>query len=413
MRRNVQFVLIQGKNMFMFRRSYKRNIPLMAGVEFLGFLGITSFWILFLNQNRMSLLQIGLLESIFHATGIIFEIPSGMLADRFSYKANLYISRLTSILSSILMLTGQGKFWIYAIAMIINALSYNFDSGTSSALLYDSAVEADLKDCYLKLSSLISGVSEAAISLGTVLAGLFVHGYLYVTYYIMIAVSIVVLILIWLIKEPDIKRQTDEVVTIKKIILTVKEEMKSSPSLFAWMMTFQFVGTMMCMFYFYYQKQLPDLAGWQISTVMLIGSVLNILAVSIASNIGKTWHSFRIFPVVVSLTGGAYILSFLETPFMYILVYLATNALYAMYQPIFYNDLQQYLPNSVRATMLSVTSMMFSLSMIIIFPIVGWLIDNFGFNSTFIGLGTVLIVLVLPLTIVLQRIRKQLKTIEN
>ena len=399
--------------MFMFRRSYKRNIPLMAGVEFLGFLGITSFWILFLSQNRMSLLQIGLLESIFHATGIIFEIPSGMLADRFSYKANLYISRLTSILSSILMLTGQGNFWIYAMAMIINALSYNFDSGTSSALLYDSAVEAGLKDCYLKLSSLISGVSEAAISLGTVLAGLFVHGYLYVTYYIMIAVSIVVLILIWLIKEPDIKRQTDEVVTIKKIILTVKEEMKSSPSLFEWMMIFQFVGTMMCMFYFYYQKQLPDLTGWQISTVMLIGSVLNILAVSIASKIGKTWHSFRIFPVVVSLTGGAYILSFLETPFMYILVYLATNALYAMYQPIFYNDLQQYLPNSVRATMLSVTSMMFSLSMIIIFPIVGWLIDSFGFNSTFIGLGTVLIVLVLPLIIVLQRIRKQLKTIEN
>ena len=58
--------------MFMFRRSYKRNIPLMAGVEFLGFLGITSFWILFLSQNRMSLLQIGLLESIFHATGIIY-----------------------------------------------------------------------------------------------------------------------------------------------------------------------------------------------------------------------------------------------------------------------------------------------------------------------------------------------------
>ena len=73
----------------MFRRSYKRNIPLMAGVEFLGFLGITSFWILFLSQNGMSLLQIGLLESIFHATGIVFEIPSGMLADRFSYKTNL------------------------------------------------------------------------------------------------------------------------------------------------------------------------------------------------------------------------------------------------------------------------------------------------------------------------------------
>ena len=397
----------------MFRRSYKRNIPLMAGVEFLGFLGITSFWILFLSQNGMSLLQIGLLESIFHATGIIFEIPSGMLADRFSYKTNLYVSRLTSILSSILMLTGQGNFWIYAMAMIINALSYNFDSGTSSALLYDSAVEAGLKDRYLKISSLMSGVSEAAISLGTVLAGLFVHGYLYITYYIMIAVSIIVLILIWLIKEPTMKKKNDEVLTMKKIILIVREEMKNNPSLFTWMMIFQFVGTIMCMFYFYYQKQLPDLAGWQISTVMLIGSVLNILAVSLASKIGKTWHSFRIFPVVVSLTGAAYILSLFGTPFMYIMIYLVTNALYAMYQPIFYNDLQQYLPNSVRATMLSVTSMMFSLSMIIIFPIVGWLIDSFGFDQTFIGLGLVLISLTPLLVIVFQMIRKQLKSIKN
>lgn len=398
--------------MFIFRRSYKRNIPLMAGVEFLGFFGITSFWILFLNQNGMSLLQIGLLESIFHTTGIIFEIPSGMLADRFSYKANLYISRLTSILSSVLMLTGQGNFWIYAIAMIINALSYNFDSGTSSALLYDSAVEADLKDYYLKISSLMSGVSEAAISLGTVLAGLFVHGYLYVTYYIMIAVSILVLILIWLIKEPDMKRQTDEVVTIKKIILIVKKEIKSNPSLFMWMMTFQFVGTMMCMFYFYYQKQLPDLVGWQISTVMLIGSVLNILAVSIASKIGEMWHSFRLFPIVVSLTGVAYVLSALGTSFMYILIYLTINALYAMYQPIFYNDLQQYLPSSARATMLSVASMMFSLSMIIIFPIVGWLIDSFGFDQTFIGLGLVLILLTPLLVIAFQVIRKRLNIIK-
>ena len=55
----------------MFKRSYRKNIGLMAGVEFFAFLGITSFWILFLSQNGMSLWQIGLLESIFHATSVI------------------------------------------------------------------------------------------------------------------------------------------------------------------------------------------------------------------------------------------------------------------------------------------------------------------------------------------------------
>ena len=69
-----------------------------------------------------------------------------MLADRFSYKTNLYLARLASIVSSILILFGQGNFWIYAFAMMVNAWSYNFDSGTSTAFLYDSAVEAGQKD---------------------------------------------------------------------------------------------------------------------------------------------------------------------------------------------------------------------------------------------------------------------------
>lgn len=155
----------------MFKRSYRKNIGLMAGVEFFAFLGITSFWILFLSQNGMSLWQIGLLESIFHATSVICEIPSGMLADRFSYKTNLYLSRIAGIVSSVLMLAGQGNFLVYALAMVISAWSYNFDSGTSAAMVYDSSVEAGLKEHYLSISSFMSGVAEATRSLGTVWAG--------------------------------------------------------------------------------------------------------------------------------------------------------------------------------------------------------------------------------------------------
>ena len=138
----------------MFKRTYKRNISLLAGLEFTSYFGITSFWILFFIQNGLSLLQIGLLESIFHGTSLLCEIPSGMLADRFSYKTNLYLARLSSIGSSILILFGQGNFWIYAIAMMVNAWSYNFDSGTSTAfpnfrysggrLLYSRSIGLDL-----------------------------------------------------------------------------------------------------------------------------------------------------------------------------------------------------------------------------------------------------------------------------
>ena len=373
----------------MFKRTYKRNISLLAGLELTSYFGITSFWILFFIQNGLSLLQIGLLESIFHGTSLLCEIPSGMLADRFSYKTNLYLARLSSIGSSILILFGQGNFWIYAIAMMVNAWSYNFDSGTSTAFLFDSAVEAGQKDRYLQISSFLSGVAEVTRTLGTVVAGFFIHGALAWTYYIAIGLSLLSILLIFLMKEPESKSDERNHLTLKRILEVVKQEWLEKPVLFYWMLIYQLVGTIMCMFYFYYQQKISDLASWQVSLIMLIGSGFNLLAVYLASQIGKKWNSNQVFPILVALTGLALLLVGVKTPFAYLSVYLLTNALYAVYQPIYYNDLQAYLPSSVRATMLSINSMMFSLSMIVIFPLTGWLIDTCGFVAVFLVLGLI------------------------
>ena len=392
----------------MFKRTYKGNIPLLAGLEFTSYFGITSFWILFFIQNGLSLLQIGLLESIFHGTSLLCEIPSGMLADRFSYKTNLYLARLASIVSSILILFGQGNFWIYALAMMVNAWSYNFDSGTSTAFLYDSAVEAGQKDRYLQISSFLSGVAEVTRTLGTVVAGFFIHGALAWTYLIAIGLSFLSIILIYFMKEPMTKREKNEALTFKTIVLQVRKEWHEKPVLFYWMMTYQLVGTLMCMFYFYYQQKISDLAGWQVSLVMLIGSGLNLIAVYVASQIGKKWNSNRVFPTLVALTGLALLLVFSGTPFAFLLVYLLTNTLYAVYQPIYFNDLQGYLPSSVRATMLSINSMLFSLSMIVIFPLTGWLIDRWGLVAVFLVLGLILLLIYPILIISLKRMGKLL-----
>ena len=383
----------------MFKRTYKRNIPLLAGLEFTSYFGITSFWILFFIQNGLSLLQIGLLESIFHGTSLLCEIPSGMLADRFSYKTNLYLARLASIGSSILILFGQGNFWIYALAMMVSAWSYNFDSGTSTAFLFDSAVEAGQKDRYLQISSFLSGVAEVTRTLGTVVAGFFVHGALAWTYYIAIGLSLISIVLIFLMKEPESKSGERNHLTLKRILVVVKQEWQEKPVLFYWMFTYQLVGTIMCMFYFYYQQKISDLASWQVSLIMLIGSGFNLLAVYLASQIGKKWNSDQVFPVLVALTGLALFFVGFKTPFAYLSVYLLTNALYAVYQPIYYNELQAYLPSSVRATMLSINSMMFSLSMIVIFPLTGWLIDTCGFVAVFLVLGLIT-VLSFPLLLI-------------
>lgn len=292
----------------------------------------------------MSLLQIGLLESIFHGTSLLSELPSGMLADRFSYKANLYAGRLAAIVSAFLMLWGQGNFWIYAAAMVVNAWAYNFDSGTSTALLYDSVVAAGLKDKYLKFSSILAGVGETTRSLGAVLAGFLLHGHLEVTYYIVIASSILALFFIWQMKEPlETSPADEERLTLGKISKVVIGEFQTNPALLVWMLVFEWMAACFCMYYFYYQNQLPDLTGWQIALVMLLGTAVNLGATYLASQIGKTYHSLKLFPFLTFCMGASLLAVLWASPLIFILIYLITNSLYALYQPIFYKDIQEVL----------------------------------------------------------------------
>ena len=58
--------------------------------------------------------------------------------------------------------------------------------------------------------------------------------------------------------------------------------------------------------------------------------------------------------------------------------------------------------------MLSINSMLFSLSMIVIFPLTGWLIDRWGLVAVFLVLGLILLLIYPILIISLKRMGKLL-----
>lgn len=375
----------------MFKQSYKSNIALLGASELFSFFGITSFWLLFLSQNGMSLFQIGLLESLFHGTSLISEVPSGMLADRFTYKTNLYFSRLSTICSAFLMLMGNGNFWIYALGMIIGAWSYNFDSGTSSAMLFESSKEAELEEKYLKYTSFISGISEATRALGMVIAGFFVHGLLDITYMIQIALSLLAILVISFMKEPKAKKQNEVSPTFRDIYKSVLMIFKTNPRLIKWMVISQTMITFTSMFYFYYQNEMTHLQSWQISLTMLISCCINIFGVWIASKIGERLSSIQVFKTIIPISAILFILAIYANPAIYVVIFIVSDGLVAMFMPIYNNDIQHEFETCNRATMLSVSAMIGSLIMIFIFPLMGIIIDSLSFGIAFMYLGIFLL----------------------
>ena len=99
-------------------------------------------------------------------------------------------------------------------------------------MVYDSAVEAGLKERYLSISSFYQEAQKEPSLWGQCWQGFFVHGQLHLTYYIMIATSIIVLFLIWMLERTKCQGRKADSVTMKQIIWTVKDELKRNPMAF-------------------------------------------------------------------------------------------------------------------------------------------------------------------------------------
>ena len=128
-------------------------------------------WVALLALRGFSLLQIGMLESIFHIVSLCFELPSGIVADVFGRRKTLIASQIASLISGTLMIFSTG-FATTALALGCSALSYNLASGTREALAYDSLKQNGDEGFYARFSSTEMMLYRITNSTATLCAGL-------------------------------------------------------------------------------------------------------------------------------------------------------------------------------------------------------------------------------------------------
>lgn len=140
----------------------KRQTRLLYLYEgMMSFRMVDAVWVIFLLGRGYSLAQVGLAEGIFHVTSMLFEVPSGMVADLFGRRRTLILSGAANILFSFFMAQNGWHGWIY-VGMIFSALGFNLTSGTESAMVYDSLLEAGCEEKYKKVWANMSVLGRIA-----------------------------------------------------------------------------------------------------------------------------------------------------------------------------------------------------------------------------------------------------------
>ncbi len=92
---------------------------------------------LFYIANQVPLKQFSIIMSAFLLTTIIFEVPSGVIADLLGYKKTLIIARTLYIIE-ILIISFSHGFWPFLIGKIISGIGVSLSSGTNQAFLFNT-----------------------------------------------------------------------------------------------------------------------------------------------------------------------------------------------------------------------------------------------------------------------------------
>ncbi len=105
-----------------------------------GDLFVIIFFVPFLLAKGLSMTEILSLNAIFSTMSLVFELPSGYLADKWQRRYVLFLSALIRAGAYALMWFGGG-FGVLALAWGIAGIGSSFHSGTNSAFLYDTLKE--------------------------------------------------------------------------------------------------------------------------------------------------------------------------------------------------------------------------------------------------------------------------------
>ena len=353
----------------------EKQIRKLYASSVLGNLSLTGAWVAILAARGYNLVDIGIAETVFHITSLIFEIPSGVLADVFGRKKMLIVSSIMRMIGNIIMILSDNLFTV-CLSIAFHALSYNFSSGTGDALAYDSLKAANAESRFERFESDQLVIYRLCSGISTLCAGfaLFIgHRLAYGTDLITGVIQIAVLMSLCEMYAPA-PEQSGSIAA--RLAICLKESftfMKSAKRAMKLMIVNSLIGAADTLLLFFLQAKLPErgIPHRLLGAALLFMEIGGIIGSKLITKLPKL--SYRCVFCISSVMVLAGIVA--EHSPMYAVMALggfiaavADDALQVRTNVL----LQDMFPSEQRATLTSLESFTFSVIMIVLSPLAGF-----------------------------------------
>ena len=357
-------------------------------------------WMIWLTLQGFSLTQLGIMEGIFHLTSFLMEVPTGIVADLFGRKTSRLLGRIL-FLGSLFILYYSRSMPVQCLGFVLTAIGYNLESGAGEALIYDSLKETGNEDGYKKIAGINNIIFEAGTVISLIVGGYCAHNLGYQWVFLPgISVCALAMFTAFLFEEPTITLEEQHRLRQMGWRRAMGEQTRESLRVIRDKPRIAFIilfTELMMMFitslYFYLQTYWKGngFNELQIGGFLAVSSTLSALAGIFAGWIENKLGVRGIilfFPLLLIISLWGLGLTNLSV-FFFALTGFVDGVLYVAMQ----DYLNRMIPSERRATILSFQSMVFSLYMILFFPIIGLVGERRGLQTAFLLLAIIATIL--------------------
>jgi DHA3 family tetracycline resistance protein-like MFS transporter len=365
---------------------------------------ILPVYVLYFRHYKINLFQIALLAAIFETSILIFEMPTGLVADSYGRKISVTLSALVSVISGIFFIFFPYLFG-FIVAEILSGFGETLRSGALEAWLVDSLKHED-KEGKIKYA-FAQGTKYRTVGN---LSGLILGGYLaslniklvWVPFTFVFFILCAFLILKMKEEYRIEKTISDRILlkffeTIKKSLMVIRsQKLILALLLLALFSEFSF-ETISQFWQVHFSENLfikTEYFGW----ILVISSVVTILLIDKVTKLSEKFkHEFSSLVILeILFLLSLLVIALTVSPILAILFFILLQSFTSFREPIFLDLYNKHIPSEQRATLLSFQSLVGSGGEVLAGLCIGVVALEFGLRITF-GLGSVVLFLGLVL----------------
>lgn len=337
---------------------------------------------LYFERTLFTVTNVALIFSIEAVALVIFEIPTGAIADLFGRKKTIILAHIVA-LSALVFLYIGGSMKMFVFYAILSALAMALTSGTVSALIYDTLKEEKKEQYYKKIIGTSYALWPIGASVGAIIGGYLAKVSLSFPVLISFIPISVVLILTLFLKEPNYEKEEyrnvfRHIFGSLKIILENKQLIILLIGGFILMAFGESIHLLKPLFFEF--KEIPIIYfGYLFAFVFGISAIGHYFSHDVSEKIGNKLT--LILSVVVSP-----LLLFIATitdRFTSMAFLVMTSVFYGLRNPVIDNLLNLEVDSSKRATVISASNFMGELGVAIFVPFIGYIAEIYTINTAF------------------------------